>query len=128
MKLGRAGAFLLLLSVGARPLASQARLQAAHANAVSPTTKSINVSVLATIRLLEEHPGRATRAREGAIIGSLIGATLGGIAGYQICRHNSSFTNDPCITGAIGGGVLGGIIGTLVGYSVGSDTKRSPRS
>jgi outer membrane lipoprotein SlyB len=81
----------------------------------------------AAVLTLHHTDGRVTRAREGTIIGSLLGAALGGFAGYQFCRHNSSFANDPCTTGAIGGGVLGGALGALVGYSIGHDIKRAPK-
>lgn len=56
-------------------------------------------------------------ARQGAVVGSL----LGGVAGYQVGRHNSHRTK---------GAALGAIVGGLAGHAIGdaADDRRRERA
>lgn len=63
-----------------------------------------------------------TRARthmiKWAIVGFIVGATLGGLDGYHRDRTLNCPQSAPCIgteVGVIGGGLVGGLIGAIVG-------------
>lgn len=55
-----------------------------------------------------------------ALIGGLLGAALGGIAGHAACRQFSYRPGDPCLGTALRWGVLGGALGALIGATAGS--------
>lgn len=108
----RIGAVVLLLSgVGASSGAAQRP-------ALFPRPSSLFVPAPASgPDSVTIHP---TYWKEGALIGGIPMAILGGIAGHGLCEWSDGTGNDDCVMATLGTAVLSGLVGGIVGGLIGA--------
>lgn len=116
------GRHLLVLCVSFGALTLSGR------GAMAQTVVRPQASVLWVAAPDPPHTGGTRAARSAparsALIGGLLGAAVGGIAGYAFCRRYSSTPGDPCTRTTLSWGALGGALGLLIGVAVGYDARR----
>ena len=62
----------------------------------------------------------STYWKEGALIGGIPMAILGGIAGADLCEWADGTGNDNCVVATVGTALLSGLVGGIVGGLIGA--------
>lgn len=89
---------------------------AAQQSALRPRPSSLFVPPAVAADSVKLAP---TYWREGALIGGIPMAILGGIAGHDLCEWADDAGNDDCMLATVGTAVLSGGVGAIVGALIG---------